>query len=431
MAAPTGKGKVESLPIRHSCTHDEIPFRIYNFNIGDHLLKPEHEQWLRENVVPLLTVPGLLITLRGQASRTGSDSFNKILSEKRIKSVEQFLLDNGARKVQFNQTAVGEEDAKLAGQADGTEDEKFRAVILTLKVPQPTTTPRFDRFDPNSKEDGFDATVDPPWVMVRYEDKARLMRVLDAQGMTLVSTNPAVAVPELIFPVNPRTPDSIGRQSEIFMIRVGVPGEAEIQVKDHCGNIRARLSVSVLEKLIVKTAIHYVKNANYGTRTRNLGDETGLVDEMNGIYGPQANLEFEVIQARDLPMTNNLGNQVNFTPISDWNTVVGNRNSLAQFNVFFVRELEEGAEPPAGTVDPTDDADALTNIGPPGDCIFEDSAGVEVGETLAHEAGHMLTIRHATPIRTTEDMLMWDFTDDRGRFIPRAHVLQMRRAVRP
>jgi hypothetical protein len=214
----------------------------------------------------------------------------------------------------------------------------------------------------------------------------------------------------------------------------GMLGDAEIQARDGTGRIHARLRVSVLEKLVVKSAFHYVANAGVGT-TRKVGDEIALLENMNQVYLPQANIEFVKLPggqgASVLRLSGNFGTEVNDLPTdSEFDKVRAHRNTNARFNVFFVRELEDDAE---GTVNAegnlTDTMDALATIGPPGDCVFEDKAGRDVGVTLAHEAGHALGVRHASPVRTTPEMLMWDFTDDRGRRLVRRQIVIMRQSI--
>jgi hypothetical protein len=221
-------------------------------------------------------------------------------------------------------------------------------------------------------------------------------------------------------------------------------GDAEIHARDTCGNLIASLRVAVRGKLIVKTAFHYVQNRNYGTRTRHLGDEDSFLEVMNKLYREQANIEFQKLPgsrgARTLTMTDRLGTEVNELDDdhSEWDKVVAHRHAEAQYNVFFVREVDTDAE---GTLeadpdDPTgrrriatDTANALTTIGNEGDCLLEDNSSPAVGVTLAHEAGHCLGVRHNSPIVSSQDMLMFT-SPDRGHFIPRVHAERMRNHVR-
>jgi hypothetical protein len=438
MKRATGPGMIEARPALHASGERRVGQLLFNFDIDDAAVKPEHQQALEQDVLPLLAIRGARIRLRGTASRSGAASYNQQLSQRRVNAVRDFLIKNGAVLTQFDTSAaVGEDDAKAAGQADGSEDPRFRAVLVTVLIPISGQPVRFDHFDPNDHADGFDDTeaFQPPWIMVPFERRFNLVRVLNAQGLFLVSSNPSVV--RVVRPFPPRREVRLATvdSQELRVEAGGMLGDAEIRVQDGVGNVFARLRVSVFERLTVPSAFHYVANTGVGT-TRNVGDEVALLDVMNEVYRAQANIEFVKLPgtqgARVLRLTDNFGTEVNDLPTnSEFDKVRANRNRNARFNVFFVRELEGDAE---GTLDAsgrtTDTMDALATIGAPGDCVFEDSAGRDVGVTLAHEAGHTLGVRHASPVRTTREMLMWDFTDDRGRRLVRRQIEIMRRTAR-
>jgi len=252
----------------------------------------------------------------------------------------------------------------------------------------------------------------------------RIMQVDNAEGLSLVATRPGVALPQTAL-FRQDGPVKITSQSKKFRIVGGLSSEriipdAEIRAVDVTGRVHARLAVSVLPPLTVKCAFHYVQNPRYGTRTRHLGDEIEFVRRLNDIWGPQANITFEqVSNARDLKMTEDLGDAIDTD--AKFSVVANHRNPSAQFNVFFVREVEP--KPNGGDID-----DARTVPGPPGDCVFEDNSTLDAGVLISHEAGHSLTLDHDAPIPATNDMLM-NHTPTNS-FLPRVHVLQARRAVR-
>src|SRR5262245_14067453 len=310
MRRATGPGQVEVTPSIPTCRARSIRALLFNFDIDDATVKPEHQQWLEQNLVPLLAIRGARLGLRGTASRTGTDVYNQRLSERRVTAVLDFLLARGAQRSQIDPTAVGEDDARRAGERDGTEDSRFRAVVVALHVPLSSLPVRFDRLDPTDRKYGFDDSVSPPWLLIPYELPFDVVRIVNGEGTTLISTNPAVARP--VDPANPGRPFGFVTENPDFVrIEAGLPGDAEIQALDACGNVVARLSISVLEKVTVRTAFHYVQNRGVGTRTRRLGDEVAFLQTMNDIYLPQANIEFVTIQAHDLPIADNLGNEVN------------------------------------------------------------------------------------------------------------------------
>ena len=103
---------------------------LHHFRIGDATLHSSHKDWLSQKVVPLLKAGGS-ISIVGQASRSGSDQTNKILSERRAASVRGFLEQAARQSFPFQVvTGTGESAAASAGQKDGKEDGYFRSVII-------------------------------------------------------------------------------------------------------------------------------------------------------------------------------------------------------------------------------------------------------------------------------------------------------------
>lgn len=425
MSKPTGIGKIQELS-RKGKNGIRRKALLFNFDIDGDQIKDEHKLWLDQNIVPLLNNVGLVINLRGLASRSGSAAHNKALSDRRVGSVKQFLTAKGGNPGQFQMEAVGESDAEIAGQTDGTEDETFRGVVVTVASRGRNTKVEFEQVFFHHKENGFDATTTPRWLMVPIEALSREIRVVNGAGFRIRSRNTGIALVASFpasLPLAHLTADD-----EVIRIKGRTPGNTNIDVLDSDGNVVATLEVAVCARLKVQAAFHYVKHSGIGT-TRKIGEEAAMLRVVNRIYLPQANIEFVSMLARDLPLTDGFGNELNEAGTlangqNEWEVLTRNRSAGARFNVFFVRELEQGAAEGAGS----DTADALATIGGL-DCVFEDDAGVDVGESLAHEAGHSLGCRHNTPITSSIDMLMWDTTDQRGRFIPKLHVLLMRSKV--
>jgi hypothetical protein len=133
MRVDTGPGKVEVTPVPSSCSTRGAKALLFNFDIDDATLKRQHQQWLDENVVPLLG-PDSRIALNATASRSGSDQYNQQLSQRRLKTVKDYLLGKGALPSQITESAKGEQPAKQAGQKDGTEDARFRAVEVAVEA---------------------------------------------------------------------------------------------------------------------------------------------------------------------------------------------------------------------------------------------------------------------------------------------------------
>jgi hypothetical protein len=119
---------------------------LFNFDIDDDALKHEHRVGLLDEVVPRLKA-GDSISVVGLASRTGSHGHNRALSGRRAKRTLAFLrheVPNGfaAKEV----VSFGELKATQEGQPDGTEDPRFRSVILFVgrSAEPPPTHETFD-----------------------------------------------------------------------------------------------------------------------------------------------------------------------------------------------------------------------------------------------------------------------------------------------
>src|SRR2546427_5914901 len=91
MRRATGPGQVEVTPSIPTCRARSIRALLFNFDIDDATVKPEHQRWLEQNVVPLLAIRGARLGLRGTASRTGTDVYNQRLSERRGAGGLRFL----------------------------------------------------------------------------------------------------------------------------------------------------------------------------------------------------------------------------------------------------------------------------------------------------------------------------------------------------
>ncbi len=117
---------------------------LYNYDVDGSRMKPEHEAELRHSVIPKLNVGGS-VSIVGLASRSGSMAHNDKLSLDRANHVFEFLNRNVHRGLRARLVqGFGERKAKQEGYRDGTEDERFRSVLLfvsTGPVPPPPTPP--------------------------------------------------------------------------------------------------------------------------------------------------------------------------------------------------------------------------------------------------------------------------------------------------
>ena len=419
MVRLTGPGKIRDLVIPpDGGPETTIISLLYNFDIDGDIVKPQHKEWLSEHVLPQLGNRAVKVRLRGEASRSGSDAHNLELSARRVKNVERFLRGFGPIEAAISTESVGEADAAGRGEDDKTEDEFVRAVIVNVENSAHGLVP--PTFDSEGNFMGFDPTANPPWVMLPAGSTSRLMRINNAEGLTLISSNLGVVRVRSPFGSFDK-PLAVTQQSQIFKILPGVTADASIKAVDRAGRVRATLGVSVLVPRTVTCAFHYVRNARYGTRLRNPGDEADFLVSLNNVWGSQANVAFKSAGAFELPMTPDLGDVIDNQ--TKFETIGAHRKRGVQFNVFFVHNVQKKAGA-------HDDAAGLTDIGPPGDCLFDDfdEAGDDPFKVvLCHEAGHCLTLDHNTPSVSTDQMLMHDPVSKP--FLTKAQVLQARRAV--
>jgi len=86
---------------------------LYNFDFDDFAdlkyrpLKPEHANFLADEVVPLLEDDAGNIWMTGSASRIGNKAWNMELSQTRVGRVVDFLQTKGIKPEQIQEDAVG------------------------------------------------------------------------------------------------------------------------------------------------------------------------------------------------------------------------------------------------------------------------------------------------------------------------------------
>ena len=310
------------------------------------------------------------------------------------------------------------------------------------------------RFAAVRENDGFDPYCTPPWLMVPVLGVKRI-RLLNAPDAVVTSTTPGIATVEEVSPLLARTlggkmaptkaGDGTSRQVEErfriargkgrctvsaidgtsireFVVKGYMAGRTFLEARFNHG-LLARVEAGVKRVKTVRIAFNFVQDSAGHKTSRNPGQVDQWLHQMNEIYTPQANIVCRKNNARWVNVGRNLGNVVRYSAHlsgvaaseHEWDAVAGQRDGTADFNYFFVWEYEQDATP--GT-DNTD-AGALS-----GNCIFEDDAGAEVAETLAHELGHFLGVRDFYE-NNRVGWLMYGITDDRGRMLPRDHATRM------
>ncbi len=257
---------------------------------------------------------------------------------------------------------------------------------------------------------GFDAAATPPWQMVP-RGYSREVGLKHAAGLTLASSNAAVATASFAA----HNPAELQRAGSRKVIVQGLKkGKAFIEARQGAVAL-CKLEVSVKESKTVKITFNFVEDKAGHKTTRALASADNLLKTMNSIYTPQTFIHIVKRAARWVKIPKNLGATVDTpsAPGPEWKAVIAKRDPAAHWNVFFVRRFDVSDRP--------GDEDA-GNAG--GNCLFEDEAGVEVGETLAHELGHYLGVADFYGAAEA-DWLMYGYTDVRGRTIPKDHANRM------
>lgn len=266
------------------------------------------------------------------------------------------------------------------------------------------------------ENNGFDGTVNPPWLMIPLGG-IKHVSLLEGRGLNLVSSDPSVISVSTSEPFSGTV--LAGARIVTVTVRGLRPGTAFIEARQGT-SVKARLEVAVKRPKAIRVAFNFVRdNAGHQTR-RTPASVSQYLAVMNRIYTPQSNIHFRRHTVRWVTVNKNLGNVVRFsshlhgvpTAQHEWDDVSKHADSTADFNVFFVWEYEQDNTP---YQDHTDAGTLGSN------CLFEDRAGVEVGETLAHEAGHFLG-GNDTYASSDRPLLMYGYTDLRGRKISKPHA---------
>jgi hypothetical protein len=118
---------------------------LFNYDIDSDELKPEHKQFLMNEVIPRArrSPRGLVVVADGTADRLGDARHNEDLSRRRALKLQSFLrqqLPNYAW--QFSTKWQGERKAEKEGDIDGSVNDRFRGVLLTVLEPGQPIPPR-------------------------------------------------------------------------------------------------------------------------------------------------------------------------------------------------------------------------------------------------------------------------------------------------
>ncbi len=122
---------------------------LFDFEVNKAELRAFHRHWLSRHATPL-RLSGQAVKVHGFASPAGPEALNLSLSARRAAGVTLYLRDLAPfNAMTVATTSNGEQPARQAGLPDGTEDETWRGVLLTMvdlkalpKPPPPPPRPR-------------------------------------------------------------------------------------------------------------------------------------------------------------------------------------------------------------------------------------------------------------------------------------------------
>jgi len=145
MRQDRGPGKVNADFLTSGDTTNIVTALLFNFDFDWDDLKDEHRYFIDEYILPLLELPNWKATVFGSASRVGAKQYNQVLSEKRSRNVENYILVFGKSHdpSQFDQvTGLGEPDPSSGTANDDDLDRSVTLVVFDGKSgPDEPTNP--------------------------------------------------------------------------------------------------------------------------------------------------------------------------------------------------------------------------------------------------------------------------------------------------
>ncbi|MCB1102175.1 MAG: Ig-like domain-containing protein, partial [Kiritimatiellae bacterium] len=271
-------------------------------------------------------------------------------------------------------------------------------------------------FEETAPNNGFDDTVDPPWLVVPVNNPPN-------QNTVKVNIEPSAVAAQVYFTIDDPakatvSPAQASSSPQTLTLTGVAKGHTALRARvgSSSGPICKTLNVCVRDKKVVDVDFHFMQDNASNQTSRSTSEADGFVSTLNSIWMPQANVVFQKGSVDSPTVPTNLGSVVEWyptNPANEWDDIAAFRNGSAP-DVFFVWEYEQDGTPA------TDNADAA-QLG--GDILFEDNAGSQVGETMAHEMGHFLSVSPAD-YTDRQDQLMHAYTDVRGQKITHAQVDQ-------
>ena len=219
---------------------------LFNFDIDGTVVKSEHRTALIKDVVPELKA-GRDFEVIGMADRLGDATYNRALSQRRIDAVVTVLRSLVSPELSPSLTAFsGETPAQQAGEADGSTDEMFRAVMINLldnpNPPRPSTVKKQDLLIEIIGFDGkdFPQGRNNPGEEDRLRNKYNIPKYLETHEPLVVmhycgGIDGLSPVPAIIKRLDAITPATVGREKSgrVFVHGGSGGGKNVIEVIRH------------------------------------------------------------------------------------------------------------------------------------------------------------------------------------------------------
>lgn len=254
---------------------------------------------------------------------------------------------------------------------------------------------------------GFDKYSTPRWQMVPVSstDK-RWIALRGGAGYTITNSDASVVT---CTEINKSTLPSGGElqalQSGDRILELKGLAKGSARITATKGSDTLHLDINTKEKKTLQVVFNFVRDSASPRHqtSRVPASAAQWTREINYIYNGQANIYLVNKAARYVTVTRDLGSTIETTQSGTGEEAhLYPLGETADCNYFFVWRMD--------ITDQAGDEDAFAegkNI------VFEDTAGAQVTETMAHELGHVLGLAdHYVDARKRE--LMYGYTDSRG-----------------
>lgn len=142
---PQGKIAIVAEDIEKDWPWAKVRVFLFNYNIDGNLLKPEHKDWVRKQLVPFLAEVQYHLELQGCASASGDSKYNEQLSLERVLLLKEFLVDecklNESQVPGTRMSAIGERFADPHDD-EAEQDRAVKITILPRRLSKPIPLPR-------------------------------------------------------------------------------------------------------------------------------------------------------------------------------------------------------------------------------------------------------------------------------------------------